>query len=209
MPKHAFKFPAEVAEKIRRHVENAVQATDPRRYNQEPHYVASLITRLEGTAYEGPHGSVRFESTAAKASGPNSAEWQYGADFAITAAITNGIATIEKAILVQAKLADVTELTPNDLRELKTQIRKMRELVAAPKVLDVPTSDLFRDPRMISGNKILAGQPFRALRLSDYFVARVTTTLDGATNQATVLLVKDSPLARVNVFAKIRSHGTT
>jgi hypothetical protein len=36
---------------------------EPARYRQEANYTAALVNRLEGTAYQGEHGSVVFHST--------------------------------------------------------------------------------------------------------------------------------------------------
>ncbi len=56
MPKHTFKFPHDVVDAIKRHVGNAVAAVEPARYRQEANYTAALVSRLDGTAYEGEYG---------------------------------------------------------------------------------------------------------------------------------------------------------
>lgn len=209
MPKHAFKSPRQVLDGVKKHVEEAVRSIDAGRFNQEPHYTTSLITRLEGTAYEGEYGLIRFEVTAFDDRAPNSAEWRWGADFAITATVSDGSVVIEKAILVQAKLGKVEQMSPSSLEELKDQIRKMRKIVSAPKVMEILAGDGFRDPRMISGNRILEGGTFRPLRLADYVVARITTTLDGATDLHIVQAVKSSRLDQLNLVARLKGVPAT
>lgn len=203
MPKHAFKFPDEVVGAVRQHVQSAITAIDPARYSQEANYTAALLARLEGTAYKGLLGEVTFANTVYNDRGPNSAENIFGADHAITATISDGHTTINKAILVQAKLGRIDSLSPQKLDALRKQIEKMRKVVAAPKVMEIPESDGKRYPAIISGNKILNGEDYRPMQLADYFVARITTTLDGCTNPGIVAQVKDSSLSQLRVVARI------
>jgi hypothetical protein len=206
MPRHVFKFPREVVNAIKTHVRKAVEGVDPNRYKQEPQYTTALISKLEGTAYKGEHGSVVFQSTAINDRGPGSAEYKYGADFAITATISDGYTTIKKAILVQAKLGKVEKLSPAKKSELKDQIKKMQQLVDAPKVLEIPEESGRRNPAMISGNRILKDETFTPMELPEYFVARVSTTLDGCTDKKIVETVQHSSLPRVNVTADLEHH---
>lgn len=203
MPKHAFKFPPEVVAAIKDHVRHAVAAVVPARYSQEANYTAALLARLEGVAYDGLHGRVEFKATIFNDRGRNSAESRYGADHAITATISDGTKKIEKAILVQAKLGSVDDLSTAALEFLKTQIVKMQQLVPAPKVMEIPDEGAQRAPAMISGNNLLNGDPYTPMELADYFAARVTTTLDGCTDPAVVSAVQDSSLSRVHVAAKL------
>ena len=108
---HAFKLPAEVVEAVRGHVRRAIEAVAPSRHHQEANYTAALVNRLEGTAYNGPHGSVEFQATVFDDRGKGSAESLLGADFAIIATITNGPRRINKVILVQAKLGTIEEMS--------------------------------------------------------------------------------------------------
>ena len=204
MPKHAFKFPPEVVEAVRRHVKHAIEAVDPRRFRQEPNYTAALVSRLDGTAYEGPYGSVVFHATVFDAMGPNSAESRLGADHAITATISDGHRTIKKAILVQAKLGDLHDMSQGKATVLHKQIQKMKRLVPAPKVMQIPESGNRRSPQMVSGNNVLKGRSYRPMDLEDYFVARVTTTLDGCTDPQVVEIVQESSLTKLHVSARLK-----
>jgi hypothetical protein len=203
MPKHAFRFPPEVISSVKRHVRKAIDAVPPQGYRQEPNYNAALANRLAGTAYEGEHGSVVFRSTAFDDRAPSSAEHRSGADYAITAIVSDGRLTIAKTIMVQSKLGRVSELSDEEREHLKIQIRKMKRLVNAPKVMEVPELDGIRFPQIISGNNILQDSPYTPMSLSDYFVARVTTTLDGCTDPWVIATVQDSSLPTVHVSAVI------
>lgn len=172
------------------------------RYAQEPGYTAALLGRLDGTAYEGADGYVRFLSTVVTSSGPGSAEALSGADLAITAEVSDGERSVSKAILAQAKLGSLDAMPPHLRRQLENQIRKMRKLTRSPKVLTIENIDDRRVPRMLSGNKILAGEPQQGLELADYFVRRVLTTFDGDTRDDFVARVQDSRLNRLQVDAR-------
>jgi hypothetical protein len=203
MPKHTFRFPPQVGDAIKRHVRNAIEAVEPARYSQEANYTAALINRLEGIAYEGEHGIVKFRSTVFDDRGPDSAESRFGADFAITATISNGTITIQKVILVQAKLGRLSDMSISETKFLKSQLGKMRRLVGAPKVMEIPEHSGCRFPAIISGINILTDQPYTSMDLPDYFVARVTTTLDGCTDPKIVEVVQESSLSRVDVTGKL------
>lgn len=205
MPKHAFRFPREVVEATKRHVRSAINAVAPERYKQEANYTAALLARLEGTAYDGKYGQVVFTATVFDDRGPNSAESRYGADHAITATISDGRTTITKAILVQSKLGHIDDLTKKDKDFLRDQIGKMKKVVPSPKVMEIPAIHGKRYPAVISGNRILEGNEYRSQRLPEYFVARITTTLDGCTDPEVVAAVKDSSLSKLNLHAKMRS----
>ena len=90
-------------------------------------------------------------------------------------------------------------------RDLKKQIEKMKNVVPSPKVMEIPESDGKRYPAIISGNRVLEGDDYTAMQLPEYFVARVTTTLDGCTDPEVVAAVNDSTISRLNVHAKIRT----
>ena len=203
MPKHAFKFPREVIEAVKWHVRRAVEGLPAEQFRQEANYTAALLGRLIGTAYEGPAGKVVFTSTVFDDRARGSAEHEFGADHAITATISDGVTTIEKVIMVQAKLGRIDDLTAGQAASLRTQIEKMRAIVPAPKVMEIPKIGGRRVPSMISGNNILGGQSYTPMELPEYFAARVITTLDGCTSSEAVAAVKDSSLSRLRVYAKL------
>lgn len=203
MPRHAFKFPPEVSAAVKQHVQTAIDGVDPRRYQQEAPYTTALVSKLEGVAYDGVHGKVVFEATVFDDRGRNSAESRYGADLAITATISDGVTSITKAILVQAKLGVVDSLNAAGTNTLKEQIDKMKQIVSAPKVMEIPQQGNTRSPAMISGNKFLEGGAYTSMALPDYVTARILTTLDGCTKPEVVESVKDSSLSQLNVVAEL------
>ncbi len=133
--------------------------------------------------------------------GRNSAESRYGADLAITADISDGRQEVRKAILVQARMGRVWNMKPSQMEGLQEQIRKMQQLTRSPKVLEIPTENGVRIPRMLSGSGVAAGVPSAGVPLEDYFTRRVLTTLDGDTRPWFVDAVQDSSLVRVHIRA--------
>lgn len=200
--KHAFSFSREVRDAVKEYVREKVNAVNPQRFYQEPDYTAALVHGLEGTAYEGIHGTVQFQATVFSSRGRNSAENLSGADFAITANISNGTKAIQKAILFQAKLGNLHDLRSKEFENLLKQIRKMKRLTEAPKVMEIPEEEGNRVPRIISGNRLLSGNNYTNDHLSDYIVRRVLTTLDGDTRPNFVTAVQDSSLTKLRVLAR-------
>lgn len=205
MPRHTFKFPQPVVKSIKQYVQSAIEVITPKRYQQEPNYTAALLGRLEGIAYEGEYGHVTFSATIFNDRGPNSAESKYGADHAIIATISNDLISIKKVILIQAKLGIIKDLNTHDMEFLKEQINKMRQIVFAPKIMEIPEINEIRYPAIISGNRILANGPYKSIPLPEYFVTRITTTLDGCTNREIVDSVEDSSLSKLSIKANIKS----
>jgi hypothetical protein len=124
--RHAFRFPKTVREQVGQYVRAAVRSVDPRRYRQEGPYVAALAHSLEGVAYSGSDAEVVLTSTVVDDKGRGAAESFYGADLAITAAVTSPLDSIRKAILIQAKLGTVDRLAARELSELYEQISQMK-----------------------------------------------------------------------------------
>lgn len=201
LPKHTFRFPEEIRRVVKEYVNARVKNVDPSRFNQEPHYCVALVHSLDGIAYEGTAGFVKFESTSFDDRGPASAESLFGADFAITATISNNRNDIRKAIFCQAKLGSIDGLAPSDLAELKEQITKMRAVTRSPKVMEIVQVGVIRQPRIISGNLVLNDESYTSITFGDYMVRRVLTTLDGDTRQRFVNAVQESSLTQLRVQA--------
>jgi hypothetical protein len=201
--RHAFQFPAHIRDSIRRHVYNAVTGVSPQRFRQEPAYTAALIGRLDGTAYDGPDGSVIFRSTNVDSIGRGAAERWSGGDFAITAEIRRDDLYVAKAILAQAKLGTFDDLSSTERDRLIDQIVHMRHLTRSPKVLFIPDRDGTRQPIMASGVLISEGLPNRGMPLPDYFVRRILTTFDGDTRAQFVDAVQNSSLEQLRVIARL------
>lgn len=204
--RHTFKFPFPIQLAVRQHVRKAVEIIRPESFAQEHNYTAALAGVLQGRVYEGNDGYVEFKSTVANDKARGASERWSGVDFAITADIADQSKRIEKAIIFQSKKGDVEELGKRAREKLVEQIKDMRALTRAPKVLEVPDRRTRMFPTVVSANKILVGSPYTQTELDDYFVRRVLTTLDGDTRPIFVAGVQESSLAQLQVFARIRSR---
>ncbi|MEI8375126.1 MAG: hypothetical protein WCJ35_20080 [Planctomycetota bacterium] len=121
---------------------------------------------------------------------------------AFTAKIAKGRKVIEKAILVQAKLGKIEDLSPTDLAKLKGQIKDMLAVTRAAKVMEIPEVDGRRVPRLISGEGIVDDRNYHSYELGNYIVDRILTTLDGDTRPRFVDAVRDSNLTQLRVVAE-------
>lgn len=199
--RHAFRFPRHIRRAVRNHVERAIQDLDPQRYRQEPAYTAALAGRLEGTAYEDDDGFVVFRSTVIADRGRGAAEFWSGTDLVITSVISDGVKTIQKAILIQSKLGRIEDLKQAEQDRLYGQIKDMQRLTRAPKIMEIVNDGGIRTPRIVSGNRFLNDQPYRSYDLSSYMTSRVLTTFDGDTRPDFVQSVQDSTLTQVQLLA--------
>lgn len=202
MPKHIFSFHRNVREQVKEYVMRAIDGVDPRRYNQEPIYVTALAQALEGTAYEGPHGLIKFQFTMIDDRGSGAAQKWSGTDLVITAEISDPGRAIQKAILVQAKKGRLNELLSMSKKELLKQIRDMKNLTRSPKVLEIGIEGNDYRPSILSGNIILQGRLPKSYPLGDYFVQRVLTTMDGDTRPDFVAAAQESGLSMLRLKAR-------
>ena len=202
--RHFFSFPPNIRKAVRDHVQGAVAEVSPERFAQEPAYVAALLARLEGVAYQGSDGSVVFRATNINSIGRGAAEGWSGADFAITADIRRNDLTVIKAILAQAKLGGLEDLSASERGRLVGQIQNMRHLTRSPKVLLIRELDGRREPMVASGVRITEQAHTGALSLPDYFVRRILTTFDGDTRPDFVAGVQESSLKQLRVFASVQ-----
>jgi hypothetical protein len=201
MPRHTFPLRADVRDAVKKHVSVAIGRLDPSRFNQEANYVAALAHAVEGVAYDGPNGKVSFSSTVFDDRGRNSAESRLGADIAITADMEQEDRQIRKAILVQAKLGVIPDLSTSELNRLRQQVRQMQRHTRSPKVMEIPESDGSREPRILSGRRLIEGGVRHSVPLPSYFTSRVLTTLDGDTRPDFVDAVQDSRATRIDILA--------
>jgi hypothetical protein len=200
--RHAFSFPTHIREAVREHVRRAITDLDPKRFAQEPAYTAALLARLEGIAYNEDDGSVEFRATNVNSAGKGAAERWSGADLAITAEIRKGDLRVSKAILAQAKLGGLNDLSSRERGRLIGQILDMRRLTRSPKVVLLREIDGHREPEVASGVRIAQESPIVPMSLPDYFVRRILTTLDGDTRPDFVSGVQESSLNQLRVLAR-------
>ncbi|MHB1266070.1 MAG: hypothetical protein ACYCY2_00535 [Acidithiobacillus ferriphilus] len=193
----------EVIETVRKHIIQAFSALDIRRYAQEPAYVAALMGRLEGVAWKNEDGAqVSFRATVVNDRGPNSAESQYGADFAITLEMIGRNKTVKKkAMLGQAKKGRIEDLTRNEMSKLEKQCYKMSNYTDQLAVLETPkvsgTSPMIR----VIKDQSFAITPER-LFLQDYLINKFIACFHGDTRETFVSAVEDSSLARLEIIVK-------
>lgn len=206
MPRHAFRFPSEVRDAVRQHVDRAVQRINPNRFKQEAAYCAALAQALEGVAYDGRAGRVEFRSTVIADRGRGAAEGWTGADLAITAEISDHEKMVTKAILIQAKRGVLEDLPPSELRRLNRQIRTMVRHTRSPKVMDIPFDEREGGPGIYSGKVVIGDKWPMRYSLSNYMVMRVLTTLDGDTRREFVDGVQDSDLTKLKVKARLEQR---
>lgn len=202
--RHSFRFPEHVREAVQEHVAEAIEGLSPDRYSQEVPYTAALAGRLEGTAYEGSDGFVVFESTIVDDRGRGAAESWAGADWVITARISDGKTTVSKAILIQSKRGRIEDLPPDELSRLRSQIKDMKRLTRSPKVMETVEYNGVRIPRIVSANRILDGQRYHGYELGAYMTRRVLPTHDGDTRPDFIRGVRDSSLTEIRVLAETR-----
>jgi len=200
MPKHIFSFNHTVVAAVRQHISKAVDSVEPKRYGQEPAYIAALVHSLEGIVYEGPSGKIYFKSVVYSDRARNSAESIFGADVSITAEISDGHSFVRKAILVQSKMGEISKLSLKDKDFLRSQVTKMKKLTKAPKIMQITDMNGKRLIHVVSGNSFLKGVNYRLINLESYFVGRVLTTLDGCTNDVIVSNIQDSKLTQLRVL---------
>ena len=125
---------------------------------------------------------------------------------AITAEIQGDGVRIRKAIIGQVKLSTLPELAASERSRLIEQIRDMKALTRAPKVILVEEIGGRREPQVASGLRIVEGVPTQVLSLADYFVRRILPTLDGDTREDFVNAVQESSLRQVRVLVRVRSE---
>jgi hypothetical protein len=205
--RHAFSFPVHIREAVRAHVRQAVEHVSSARFEQEPAYTAALLARLEGVAYEQPDGSVVITATNVNSIGRGAAENWSGADLAITAVVRKGDLSVSKAILAQAKLGGLEDLSANERVRLVGQIHDMRRLTQSPKVILIHELGDRREPVVASGTRIAGNLHTQELTLPDYFVRRILTTLDGDTRPGFVAGVEESSLKQLRVLARVEPNA--
>jgi hypothetical protein len=65
----------EVIDAVKKHITNSFSALDPQSFSQEPAYVAALMGRLVGTAWENDEGAfVKIKTTVVNDHGSGAAE---------------------------------------------------------------------------------------------------------------------------------------
>ena len=86
MPRHTFSFSPEFLDTLRRRIRRAFQEVEIDQFSQEPSYTSAILSKLHGIEIASKNGEyIKLEATDIANRGQGSAEYRYGADFAITA----------------------------------------------------------------------------------------------------------------------------
>jgi len=189
----AFQLSENMKRAIRDRINSALGRIDLERYSQEPAYVTALISRLDGVVYDGPDGRVEIKGTIVEDRGAHSAESLWGADFAITAALTVGQHSVEKGILGQAKKKSMHELNLLQDYELRGQCSKMLAATDHCIVLGLPkTKSLALLVRLV-------GEPLDVpMEFQEYILERFLPCYHGDMRMSFVRAIQDSKLKRLH-----------
>lgn len=188
---------------VRKYIIQAFSGLNIESYAQEPAYVAALMGRLQGIAWNNEDGAqVSFSATIVNDRGRGSAEHKYGADFAITIRIVSrDNTTINKSVLGQAKKGEIEGLTNNELYRLEEQCNKMSKYTTQMVVLETPTiSGQCPSIRIIEHSSSLFSS--KRLAFQDYLINEFISCRHGDTRDGFVSAVEDSSLSRLEIFVK-------
>lgn len=187
---------------VRKYIENAFSSIDPKRFAQEPAYVAALMAKLDGLVWsdEEEGAFVIFRTTIVNDRGPKSAESRFGADFAITLDLQNDEDHITKATIGQAKLGSKDKLTTSELKNLKKQCQKMSIRTPDFLVLETPNKLGVCPMVRLSSNNNGLSLSEDLIRLDDYLIDYLIACLHGDTRSEFVSAVQESSLPGLEVI---------
>lgn len=199
MPRHAFQFPKYIRTELKEFINRKINETDKTRFEQESNYVAAFFGKLDGYIFQDENYIIKFTTTIYNDRGAHSAESRLGADFSITATISDHEKKVRKVILFQAKKLE------KDVKRKKTyeQIKTMKLWTAAPKIFVIGDSN--ESPYVYSANKILKKNKCYKFKLAEYVTKRVLTTFDGDTRTKFVEVVQESRLNNLDILVKKRN----
>ncbi len=192
----------EVVEAVNQHIQNAYLMLPPKNFAQEPAYVAALMGRLAGVAWEDDDGAfIKFETTVIDDRGPNSAESRFGADFAITLKMTEQNDVVSKAVFGQGKRGEIEQLGTNEKKRLNEQCRKMSENTKEYLVLETPIS-IGASPmvRLRNGDEITPSGP--QISLQKYLVEMFISCKHGDKRPDFVSAVQESSLRQLSIVVE-------
>lgn len=128
--------------------------------------------------------------------GANSAESRWGADFAITASLTQDERTSHKAVLGQAKRGSVKSLSQREQARLELQCELMKSATSSCLILETPSitlDDHFDTPRV----QILGDDD--SMILSDYITDHLIVCTHGDRRPDFVIRASNSRLNTLHV----------
>ncbi|MCP1478186.1 hypothetical protein [Pseudomonas chlororaphis] len=186
---------------VRKHVEGAYNRLDPKRFSQEPNYVAALFGRLDGVPFEKGRRRLEIISTLVNDHGPGAAESEFGADFSIAAEIHTNRGVVRKSILGQAKKGKVEKLPSNERRRLVDQCKLISLYTDALFVLETP--EQIGDSPKVRIPIDLDKQEYSApMELADYIVFEMLRCRHGDKRLDFYKAVQDSSLKGLRVITR-------
>ena len=182
MYRRYYKWPEHVKLAVIKYIRDRTNTVTVRRFGQEHDYLSGILANLIGTVIDDGTYYISINTVRTSSSGPNSAESIYGADFSMIIEIHWEDDFVIKGIIGQSKKGYVTDLSKRDKQQLKNQLKKMRQLTSAPKIVELPT-DNTETIYVLSGKQYLRDNPnIERLSLSSYFIRQILTCIEGDTN---------------------------
>ena len=191
----------EIENAVKSYIKKAFSGLDPMSFSQEPAYIAALMGRLSGTAWEGENGaSVVFKTTVVDDRGPRSAEGKYGADFAVTLESNSSNGPVLKAILGQGKKGEINKLSSSEQARLAEQCKKMSKRTSQYIVMETPRSSGSEPMIAISSKNKNALYSTKRITLSEYIVKHFIACKHGDHRPDFVSAVKHSNLNILDII---------
>ncbi|MTJ93783.1 MAG: hypothetical protein F8N36_13125 [Desulfovibrio sp.] len=187
---------------VTRYIQNAFSELDPKSFSQEPAYVAALMGRLRGVAWEDDDGTlVKFKTTVIDDRGPKSAESRFGADFAISLEMTGRDYNVSKAVFGQGKRGKIEKLRTSEKRRLDEQCSKMSKHTKEYLILETPMiSGASPMVRLRSDSEITpSGQQ---ISLQNYIVEMFIACKHGDKRPSFVSAVQESNLSQLSIIVE-------
>ncbi len=187
---------------VTRYIQNAFSELDPESFSQEPAYVAALMGRLRGVAWEDDDGAlVKFKTTVVDDRGPKSAESRFGADFVISLEMTGRNYNVSKAVFGQGKRGKIENLRASEKLRLDEQCSKMLKYTKEYLILETPMiSGAPPMVRLRSDSEITpSGQQ---ISLQNYIVEMFIACKHGDKRSSFVSAVQKSNLSQLSIIVE-------
>jgi hypothetical protein len=183
---------------IRQRIIDAIDRLDVTRYRQEPAYVIALLGRLDGFIVNDSTGFIEIKSTIVDDRGSNSAEFRYGADFAITLSAKISNQKVQKATLGQAKRGNIYR----DHKNLIKQCQKMGRVTTEYLVLETP-EEATSEPLIYLKDNRASNLRFRKpMTLDTYILDEFLLCNHGDQRSEIVENVQDSQLNTLKILVQ-------
>lgn len=191
-----------VLEKLRQHVKNACEFLPRESFAQEPAYVNALLGRLAGDIELGQPGAmIQLRPTITTDHGPNTAEKEFGADFALTMTIMDENSVIVKGVLGQAKTDVIETLVKRERVRLDDQCEKMARYTDHFVVLEAP-SRFSTIPTIRLGDPVTKKTQLEKYELHEYIVQKMLACRHGDKRPKFIEAIRESKMTKLAVVAR-------